>query len=116
MNHFVEAMMKIPTPLRLVGLAFIALVLGVTLLIISVPARTSTDDDATAVFKAKCAMCHGATAEKKFDATKPDADLVQVVLKGKKAEKPPNMPAYEEKGVTTDQATALVTFMKSQKH
>jgi hypothetical protein len=35
--------------------------------------------------------------------------------KGKKAEKPPNMPAYGEKGVTEDQATALVAYMKSIK-
>jgi len=31
-------------------------------------------------------------------------------------EKPPNMPGYEEKGITEDQAKALVGFMKSQKH
>jgi hypothetical protein len=30
-------------------------------------------------------------------------------------EKPPNMPAFEEKGITADQAKALVGFMKSQK-
>ena len=40
----------------------------------------------------------GAAAEKKFDATLADADLVQIVLKGNKAEKQPNMPGYEEKG------------------
>ena len=31
-------------------------------------------------------------------------------------EKPPNMPAYEEKGVTADQAKTLVAFMKAQKN
>ena len=108
--------MKIRTTLRFVGLVLTAFVIALMLMIVSVPARTTSEDDAAAVYKAKCAMCHGATAEKKFDVTKPDADLVQTVLKGKKAEKPPNMPAYEEKGVTADQATALVTFMKSQKH
>jgi hypothetical protein len=40
---------------------------------------------------------------------------VQIVLKGKKPEKPPNMPAYEEKGITEDQAKALVAHMKSLK-
>ena len=108
--------MKIPTTLRLPFLVLTVFVLAVTFLIVSVPARTSGEDDSAAVFKAKCAMCHGASAEKKFDATKSDADLTQTVLKGKKAEKPPNMPAYEEKGITADQAAALVTFMKSQKH
>jgi hypothetical protein len=60
-------------------------------------------------------MCHGATAEKKMDKTKADDELIQVVLKGKKLEKPPNMPAFEEKGITADQAKALVGYMKSLK-
>src|SRR5262245_59357946 len=98
----------------LLGLA--VFVLPLVFLITSVPARTSDEDDSAAVFKTKCAMCHGPTAEKKFDATKPDAELTEIVLKGKKAEKPPNMPAYEEKGITPEQAAALVGFMKAQKH
>ena len=92
------------------------LMIAATFLIASVPARTTTDDDAATVFKTKCVACHGATAEKKFDAAKADDELIQTVLKGKKPEKPPNMPAYEEKGITADQAKALVAFMKSQKH
>jgi len=40
--------------------------------------------------------------------------LIQTVLKGKKPEKPPNMPAFEER-ITADQAKALVGFMKSLK-
>ena len=101
--------------LRIVGLVLTVFAVTVTLLIVSVPARTSSQDDPAAIYKAKCAMCHGATAEKKFDATKPDAELTEIVLKGKKAEKPPNMPNYGEKGITSDQAAALVGFMKAQK-
>jgi mono/diheme cytochrome c family protein len=86
-----------------------------TLLLVSVSARTNSDEAAAALFKSKCAMCHGQTAEKKFDATKADDDLIQTVLKGKKLEKPPNMPSFEEKGITADQAKALVAFMKAQK-
>ena len=82
----------------------------------SVPTRASSDDDSPALYKAKCFACHGATAEKKFDATKADDELIQIVLKGKKLEKPPNMPGFEEKGITADQAKALVAFMKAQKH
>jgi len=92
------------------------IIFAATFLITSVPARTSTQDDTAALFKSKCFACHGATAEKKFDATKADDELIQIVLKGKKLEKPPHMPAYEEKGITADQAKALVAFMKSQKH
>jgi len=91
-------------------------VFAATMMMAGVPARTATDDDAGALYKSKCFACHGATAEKKFDAAKADDDLVQTVLKGKKLEKPPNMPAFEEKGITADQAKALVAFMKSQKH
>jgi mono/diheme cytochrome c family protein len=95
----------------LAGVIFVA-----TFLITSVPARTATDDDTAALYKSKCFACHGATAEKKFDATKADDELILTVLKGKKMEKPPNMPGYEEKGITADQAKALVAFMKLQKH
>jgi len=85
--------------------------------LVSAATRTGSDDpfDAAATYKTKCVICHGATAEKKFDSTKADADLVQAVLKGKKMEKPPNMPSYEEKGMTEDQAKAMVAFMKSCK-
>lgn len=97
-------------------LVFAGLIASATFLMASVPARTAPQDDSAALYKTKCFACHGATAEKKFDGTKADADLIQIVLKGKKMEKPPNMPGFEEKGITADQATALVTFMKSQKH
>jgi mono/diheme cytochrome c family protein len=95
----------------LTSVIFVAALVAAT-----VPARATTDDDAAALYKTKCVVCHGATAEKKFDATKADDDLIQIVLKGKKLEKPPNMPGFEEKGITADQAKALVAFMKAQKH
>lgn len=90
-------------------------IIATTLLIASAPARTTPDGETAALYKSKCVACHGATAEKKFDATKADDDLIQTVLKGKKLEKPPNMPGYEEKGITADQAKALVGYMKSLK-
>lgn len=85
--------------------------------LISVAARVNNaqDFDATATYKAKCQACHGAAAEKKFDAAIPEAELVQVILKGKKGEKPPFMPAFGEKGINEEQAKALVAFMKSLK-
>jgi len=107
--------MKVVTNLTRLLLLPAAVIFAAAFLITPVPARGS-DDDAGALFKAKCAACHGASAEKKFDATKADDVLAEVVLKGKKLEKPPNMPAFEEKGITADQAKALVAFMKSQKH
>jgi mono/diheme cytochrome c family protein len=103
--------------LRTLGLATAITILIAAFVLISAAARTEkTDDfDAAATYKGKCVACHGAAAEKRFDATLADADLVQIVLKGKKAEKPPNMPGYEEKGITEDQAKTLVGYMKSIK-
>jgi mono/diheme cytochrome c family protein len=102
---------------KMMMLATVAAVLVAGLALISAAARVNSADDfdAAATYKAKCVACHGATAEKKFDPTLSDAELVEAVLKGKKVEKPPNMPAYQEKGITEDQAKALVAHMKSLK-
>jgi len=104
-----------------IGLQRLLFVLVATIVAASLVAgsngvKATIQDDPATLYKAKCFACHGATAEKKFDATKTDEELIQTTLKGKKMEKPPNMPAFEEKGITADQAKALVTFMKSQKH
>jgi mono/diheme cytochrome c family protein len=80
----------------------------------AVSTKAAGDDfDAAAVYKAKCAMCHGAKAEKKFDPSKPEEDLIQVVLKGKDGT--PKMPDYGSKGINAEQAKALVAYMKSLK-
>lgn len=68
--------------------------------------------DPAAYYKAKCQMCHGPKAEKKFDPALTDEQYIDAIMKGKKPEKPPNMPAYGEKGVTADQAKALLEYMK----
>ena len=91
------------------------LVAGFALISAAAGAKTTEDFDAAAVYKAKCVACHGATAEKKFNTALSDADLVTAVLKGKKGEKPPFMPAYEDKGINEEQAKALVAYMKSLK-
>ena len=77
--------------------------------------RAAGDDfDAAGTYKAKCSMCHGVDASKKFDPALADDVLIEVVLKGKDAA-PIKMPSYEAKGITADQAKALVTHMKSLK-
>jgi len=68
--------------------------------------------DPAAFYKAKCVACHGPKAEKRFDASLTDEQYIDAILKGKKPEKPPNMPAYGEKGVTAEQAKALLDHMK----
>ena len=102
---------------KVMMLATVATVLVAGFALISAAARANTtqDFDAAATYKAKCVACHGATAEKKFNATLSDTELVDAVLKGKKGEKPPNMPAYQDKGINEEQAKALVAYMKSLK-
>src|SRR5215471_13159856 len=69
--------------------------------------------DAASYYKdAKCVVCHGQKAEKKFDPDAKDVQLVETILKGKKPEKPPNMPGFEAKGLTADQAKAMVDYMR----
>src|SRR5687767_2776568 len=100
--------------LKMMTLTTVVAMLVAGFALISAAARVDNeqDFDAAAFYKTKCQVCHGAAAEKKFDATLADADLVKIVLEGKKGEKPPFMPGYAEKGVTEEQAKALVALMK----
>ena len=100
--------------MKKIAATFVGVTLMAVALLVSVPARAN-DDDTAATYNTKCKMCHGATAEKKMDKTKADDALMQTVLDGKTAEKPPNMPAFKDKGLTPDQAKALVAYMKSLK-
>lgn len=97
-----------------IGTIAITFVLGM-LVVASAGTGAQQPSDTDAFYKAKCVMCHGKKAEKKFDTAMTDDQMIEVVLKGKKAEKPPHMPAYGEKGVTADQAKALVDHMKHLK-
>ena len=108
-------MMKMTTNgLMKLGVAFAGVMLAASFVVVSVRARSSANDfDAAGTYKAKCFACHGAKAEKKWDSTHPNAQMVESILNGKKAEKPPNMPAFADKGITADQAAALIAYMKS---
>lgn len=78
----------------------------------TVLANALADETTENIYKTKCAMCHSPKAEKAYDPAMPIEEQVNIILKGKKGEKPPNMPAYEGK-LTTEQATALAEYMKS---
>jgi len=71
-----------------------------------------TAADTAETYTAKCAMCHGPTALKLFDPAKTDEELTEIILKGKKSEKPPHMPGFEAKGMTPVEAKTLTTYMK----
>ncbi len=93
----------------------ISMVLAGYALVIAAAATNTQEFDAAATYKSKCVACHGKAAEKKFDPALPETDMVQAILKGKKGEKPPNMPGYADKGINEDQAKALIAHMKSLK-
>lgn len=94
-----------------VGIASLLLFILALFGVVSAQGEVQPSDPA-AYFKAKCVACHGQKAEKRFDAALTDEQYIDAILKGKKPEKPPNMPAYGEKGVTAEQAKALLEYMK----
>jgi mono/diheme cytochrome c family protein len=66
-------------------------------------------EDGAAIYKTKCAMCHGAAGEgKSAPAIKGKANVEDIVLKGG-AKGPHAKPIA---GVTADQAKAIATFLK----
>jgi mono/diheme cytochrome c family protein len=105
------------THLKRLGVSIVLVAMLALVFLVSGTAQTDVKfSDAASYYKdAKCVVCHGQKAEKKFNAELKDEELVEIVLKGKKPEKPPNMPAYEAKGLTAEQAKAMVDYMKSLK-
>ncbi|HEX3187024.1 MAG TPA: cytochrome c [Pyrinomonadaceae bacterium] len=90
----------------------VILLFGVIFLNVAATAQDAQPSDPAAFYKAKCVACHGQKAEKKFDAALTEEQQLEAIMKGKKVEKPPNMPAYGEKGVTAEQAKTLLDYMK----
>jgi mono/diheme cytochrome c family protein len=85
---------------------------GLVFLNFAVKAQDTSASDPAAFYKSKCVACHGPKAEKKFDPALTEEQLLDAIMKGKKVEKPPHMPAYGDKGVTAEQAKALLEYMK----
>lgn len=79
----------------------------------TVNAISIADDDVATAYKTKCQACHTAKAEKFYDPAKTDEQHIEVILKGKKGEKPPFMPGFEAKGMTAEQAKGLAEYMKT---
>lgn len=102
---------------KLLAIIFFALPLFLVAVFNVAPAKVaaSVPDEPAVEFKAKCAMCHTATASKFFDPAKTDEHHVQAILKGQKGEKPPFMPGYEAKGMTEETAKGLVAYMRTLK-
>jgi mono/diheme cytochrome c family protein len=103
--------------LKRLGVAIVLVAMLALVFLVSGTAQTDVKfTDAASYYKdAKCVVCHGQKAEKKFNADDKDEELVKIILQGKKPEKPPNMPAYEPKGLPAEQAKALVDYMRTLK-
>jgi len=95
------------------------IILG-ALLLTAVPASFAAEDGA-ALFKKKCAGCHGANGEGKsamkapaIKSTTLDVDqLVNHLMKGEPTSKPPHKKAIA--GLTQDQAKAVAEYVKTLK-
>ena len=92
--------------------------LGIALLL-AVPVVSSAAEDGAALFKSKCAGCHGAGGEGKpavkapaLKGTALDADkIAQHIMKGEPNSKPPHKKGIA--GLTDVQAKAIADFVKS---
>jgi len=93
---------------------------SLAVLVLSLICSTYTFADAAADYKAKCAMCHGASGEGKAamktrdfssaDVQKQsDAELTDIITKGKE-----KMPAYDGK-LSKDQIGDLVKWIRTLK-
>jgi mono/diheme cytochrome c family protein len=106
--------MKITKLAILIGMIAVALFLVL-------PNLSWAAEDGAALYKAKCAMCHGADLAGKPAAKIPslvsddakkasDADLTDMIANGGKDKKA--MHAFSNKGVTADQVKAVVSYIR----
>ena len=90
-------------------------------LLLALPATLWSTDSGAALYKKKCAGCHGAAGEGKPSVKAPalkgtalDADkLAQHITKGEPNSKPPHKKGIS--GVTEAQAKAIAEFIKTLK-
>jgi mono/diheme cytochrome c family protein len=90
------------------GLAVVAMMSGMAL----------AAEDGAAIYKAKCAMCHGAAGEGKVGpalkgTSLSAADISDALLKGAPGKKAPHGKPMA--GLTADQASAVAAYVKSLK-
>jgi mono/diheme cytochrome c family protein len=109
---FRENLMK-SNRIKLVTIVVFVLLVALVIVFRTTPVRGASMPDATAdLYKAKCAMCHSPAAAKFYDPAMPEDEQVKIILEGKKAAKPPHMPAFADKGIDAAGAKALAEYMK----
>ncbi len=106
--------------MKMTKLAILIGMIAVALFLV-LPNLSWAAEDGAAVYKAKCAMCHGADLAGKPTAKIPslvsddaknasDADLTDMIANGGKDKKA--MHAFSNKGVTADQVKAVVSYIR----
>ena len=106
--------------MQMVKLVILVLVIALALFLI-LPSLSWAADDGAAVYKAKCAVCHGADLAGKPAAKIPslvsedakkasDADLTDMIANGGKDKK--TMHAFANKGVTPDQIKMVIAYIR----
>jgi mono/diheme cytochrome c family protein len=101
-------------------LVIVAIALALFLIL---PNLSWAADDGAALYKTKCAACHGADLGGKPAAKAPslvsdeakklsDADLTDAIANGGKAKKP--MHAFANKGVSPDQVKMVIAYIRDQ--
>jgi mono/diheme cytochrome c family protein len=86
--------------------------------VLSIPLSARADDASAALYKSKCAMCHGADGAKAAGhdlssaevQKESDADLTAVITNGK----PPKMPKYGDK-LKPEEIKGLVDYIRTLK-
>lgn len=106
--------------MKMVKLVLLIVMIAVTLFLV-LPNLSWAADDGAALYKTKCAACHGADLAGKPAAKIPslvsdeaknasDADLSDMIANGGKDKKP--MHAFANKGVTPDQVKMAVAYIR----
>ena len=85
---------------------------------LAMPTIAAAAEDGAAIYKAKCAMCHGPSGEGKMGpklagTSMTEAQIEDQLLKGVAGKKAPH--AKPMAGMTADQAKAVATYVKSLK-
>ena len=107
--------------MKMMKLAVLIAMIALTLFLI-LPNLSWAADDGAAIYKTKCAACHGADLGGKPAAKIPsllsdgakktsDADLTDMIANGGKDKKA--IHAFSKKGLTADQIKSLVGYIRS---
>lgn len=108
--------------MKMTKLAILIAMIAVALFLV-LPNLSWAADDGAAIYKAKCAACHGADLSGKPGAKIPslvsddakkasDADLTDMIANGGKDKKA--MHAFSNKGLTSDQVQAVVSYIRAE--